>query len=526
MDARTPETKGRRGRLGASWRTRLRTSRAWAVGLQVGAVAAFVIGAVVYAVATPPTPRLLSVELAGSSAEIGRLVGTAGDAYRSALAWDPVFIAGYTVAIVLASMVGRTVALRRVERRMYGLAAGAAVLAAACDLVENLLLWIVLDAPTPARDGVAVAAQAVAFAKWVVVVPAAAVALVAVLLTCGRALRATSSARREAVTMADAVEVPVLESSVHDVVEEADDSSEQDDTEQDDTAQRRSAWRAASRLPAGRQRATDRIGFCVSGGGIRSATFGLGAMDSLRDLLVQARYLVSVSGGGYATGAMQLAMQPQSSRTSSPGAGFSAARPTDVFAPGSAELDHARKHGRYIADGAREWSVAVVRLLRGVLVNLLLLAVLAVLAGRLIGHLFAMFPGDMLREDTWPPTGIWWAVGAAFAGALLVAVVRVWFEPSLAQRSVGVARVSGALFGLGCVLAVVGIGLPLLAAVARRPGGVPVASAGALSLLTAWGAAIVALGRSPAVLKSVTKAWSWQAKAGTRLRSAAANLLV
>jgi hypothetical protein len=506
-------------------------------------VAVFAVSATVYTLATPHTPHILSVELAGSSAEIERLTEGSLDAYRTALAWDVLLIAGYAVAIVLATMVARATALRRVERVGYGLAAGAVVLAAACDLVEDVLLRIVLDAPTPARDGFAVAAQAVSFAKWVLVVPAAAVAVVACLLTLGRAYRATPSARHAAAMMADSVEVPVRETSVTGAVTEpatqetpspgtpSPETPSPETLAREDVAQCRSAWRAASQLPAGRPSATDRIGFCVSGGGIRSATFGLGAMDSLRDLLVQARYLVSVSGGGYATGAMQLAMQPLPQPAAGGSGisgvpGISGARPADVFAPGSAELDHARKHGRYIADGAREWTVAVVRLLRGVLVNLLLLATLAVVAGRLIGHLFAMFPGDMLRDDTWPPTGVFWAVGAAFGGALLLAVMRIWVEPALGSRGIGVARTAGALFGLGAVLAVVGIGLPVLAAIAHRPSGIPVATGGVISLLSAWGAAIVALGRSPAVVKSVTKAWSWQAKAGTRLRGAAANLLV
>ncbi len=536
-DDRAPAHPRAEDDFGARWRTRVRTSRAWAAGLQLLAVGVAAAGAAVYTVATPAVPRLLSVELAGSSAEIGRLTAGSADAYRTALAWDPALVAGYAIAIVLATLVGRSIALRRVERAAYGIAAGAAVLAAACDLVENLLLRIVIDAPTPARDGVAIAAQAVSFTKWVLVVPAGAVAAVAVLLTLARVRRATPDARRRAVAMAALVEVPVRDPRVHD----RDDRADQDaaapispvlfgpDTVEDDVAQRRSAWRAASRLPDGREHATDRMGFCVSGGGIRSGTFALGAMDSLRDLLVQARYLVSVSGGGYATGAMQLAMQPLAG-AADPSAGFSSARPADVFARGSAELDHTRKHGRYLADGAREWSVAVVRLLRGVAVNLLLLGALTVVTGRLIGHLFAMFPGDMLRTDTWPPAGVWWAAGSVFAAAMLLAVLRIWIEPSLGEDRHGVSptviKVAGGLFGLGCVLAVVGIGLPVLASVARRPGGVPVASGGAVSLLTAWGAAIVALGRSPAVVKSVTKAWSWQAKAGTRLRGAAANLLV
>src|SRR5262245_28707901 len=45
----------------------------------------------------------------------------------------------------------------------------------------------------------------------------------------------------------------------------------------------------------------DLIGLAISGGGIRSATFALGVLESLRrlDLLKQVNYLSTVSGGGY-----------------------------------------------------------------------------------------------------------------------------------------------------------------------------------------------------------------------------------
>src|SRR5947209_1771584 len=51
------------------------------------------------------------------------------------------------------------------------------------------------------------------------------------------------------------------------------------------------------------QRALDRklVGLCVSGGGIRSATFALGVLQQLaeRGLLSRLDYLSTVSGGGY-----------------------------------------------------------------------------------------------------------------------------------------------------------------------------------------------------------------------------------
>jgi hypothetical protein len=71
------------------------------------------------------------------------------------------------------------------------------------------------------------------------------------------------------------------------------------------------------------------VGICASGGGIRSASVTLGALQALRkDVLSRARYLVSVSGGGYMTGAFQLALtraNPEADSLATPG---------DVFAPG------------------------------------------------------------------------------------------------------------------------------------------------------------------------------------------------
>jgi hypothetical protein len=56
-------------------------------------------------------------------------------------------------------------------------------------------------------------------------------------------------------------------------------------------------WRNAGRVPPGRPPAE--IGICASGGGIRSASVTLGALQAMRDeVLSKARYLMSVSGGG------------------------------------------------------------------------------------------------------------------------------------------------------------------------------------------------------------------------------------
>src|SRR5205085_2139809 len=66
-------------------------------------------------------------------------------------------------------------------------------------------------------------------------------------------------------------------------------------------------WSRNWTVPPGRKPAN--LGICVSGGGVRSASVTLGALQELGpDVLTKAEYLVSVSGGGYMIGAMQLAL--------------------------------------------------------------------------------------------------------------------------------------------------------------------------------------------------------------------------
>lgn len=126
-----------------------------------------------------------------------------------------------------------------------------------------------------------------------------------------------------------------------------------------------------------------RLGIAVTGGGIRAASFAHGVLQVLREreLLSKARYVTSVSGGGYMAGAItalnhDLADQPPGSKNA-------------AFSPHSPEEQALRRRLRYIAS---DWSVlvgAIARVVFGVLLNLLLLyAILFVLlrpVGWLIG---------------------------------------------------------------------------------------------------------------------------------------------
>ncbi|MEV8535364.1 hypothetical protein [Streptomyces sp. NPDC051211] len=162
----------------------------------------------------------------------------------------------------------------------------------------------------------------------------------------------------------------------------------------------RGRWRTrALTLPG---RAPAHTGICVSGGGIRSASVTLGALQALREqgVLTRAKYLVSVSGGGYTAGAFQLALTERKARVRDTSAVPEArlARPADAFAPGSPEEDHIRRHAKYLADTPREMVLALGAVLRGVLVSLGLLILAFVVAGELVAAFYAAVPVVDLTE--------------------------------------------------------------------------------------------------------------------------------
>ncbi|WP_159400715.1 hypothetical protein, partial [Streptomyces sp. XY431] len=151
---------------------------------------------------------------------------------------------------------------------------------------------------------------------------------------------------------------------------------------------RQARWHNAARVPPGREHAP--LGFCVSGGGIRSACVTLGALQALRPWLKRARYLVAVSGGGYTVGAMQLALSD--SAPGSPVRVRSGLTADTVLEPGSPEEDHLRRHSKYLADGAGEWLVALGTLLRGLVAALTLLLAAVLVLGLGLSRFYHLVP--------------------------------------------------------------------------------------------------------------------------------------
>ncbi|MEM9521686.1 MAG: hypothetical protein AAGA37_20425 [Actinomycetota bacterium] len=131
-----------------------------------------------------------------------------------------------------------------------------------------------------------------------------------------------------------------------------------------------------------------RLGIAVSGGGIRSASFALGALQQLRHegVLRKARYVTSVSGGGYTTSALTALNFDREENDPAP------------FMPNSDEEQSLRRSLRYLV--GRDNLTAVARILLGLLINITIVYALIIVSFRPIGWLIGTpLVQDGLRID-------------------------------------------------------------------------------------------------------------------------------
>lgn len=116
---------------------------------------------------------------------------------------------------------------------------------------------------------------------------------------------------------------------------------------------------------------------CLSGGGIRSATFNLGVLQALarRGVLGRFDYLSSVSGGGYISGWLQAWRKHDGKETAFGDLAGSA--PSRPHAPEAKPLDHLREYANYLTPRTGLFSIdtwsAVAIFTRNVVLNWLLL---------------------------------------------------------------------------------------------------------------------------------------------------------
>ncbi|HKT82554.1 MAG TPA: patatin-like phospholipase family protein [Solirubrobacterales bacterium] len=156
-----------------------------------------------------------------------------------------------------------------------------------------------------------------------------------------------------------------------------------------------------------------KLGVCCSGGGIRSAAFSLGALQVLQEQreLRRASYLAAVSGGSYIAAAISMV-----AKTGRGDSDPDLIDDTPAFAQGSPEEQYLRDHCSYMAPTALDKAYLGLRIVLGLLVNLVfvslpLVGLALVLTGFLYGpHLPGLTgsdPGGDYAVDL--PLGFWLA---------------------------------------------------------------------------------------------------------------------
>jgi hypothetical protein len=138
-----------------------------------------------------------------------------------------------------------------------------------------------------------------------------------------------------------------------------------------------------------------RIGIACSGGGIRSAAFNLGALQALgAKRIKKTDYIAAVSGGSYIAAALAMVCKRWGSPTRPPESEYAyedsdpaALDRVEAFAPGSPEEQYLRNRSSYLAPSGSDKLFLGVRVVLGLLWNLLFLSLPLFALGMLGGAL-------------------------------------------------------------------------------------------------------------------------------------------
>jgi hypothetical protein len=363
-------------------------------------VASLVAGAILFRLHAPRV-ALVSLQWAGSNTKASMIVHhNAIGRFRDALSWDVwALIPGYGIGLFVACWLGRRVFWTPRMQRAAAVGMSAAIAAAVCNLGQDVILLRMLHHPPMQGVWPFRAAAALSFVKFSVLLVAAGIGLIALCVTTGRiALHGRIKNRWEAKARECGAKpeqftfAPVINKLNQRAKRGL--SPEASWVTAEASGAHASHWIQGSTFPSGPDK--NQVGICLSGGGIRSATVALGALQAISEQtppangkgasdLERARYLVSVSGGGYTAAAYQLALHARQE------AGL-AARPAEVFAPGSPEEDHLRRHSSYISDTSGQWLAALGILLRCVVTAIVLIGLVVTALGLAIGRFYRDIP--------------------------------------------------------------------------------------------------------------------------------------
>ena len=179
--------------------------------------------------------------------------------------------------------------------------------------------------------------------------------------------------------------------------------------------------------------AEDDWAVCCSGGGIRSAAFCLGALQSLEKggLLTKVKWILGVSGGSYIAASRALVASNLPAGTQPP-----------AYAPGTPEELNLRDNTRYIAPDGATVLVGVLSLVLGAMVTFVIAAAPVYAVTHAWGWLLrwqgALVPGSKPHVVVAQVTATGWWLPPVIAGGIFLALFAFWWftlEPAVHRRS-------------------------------------------------------------------------------------------
>ena len=234
-------------------------------------------------------------------------------------------------------------------------------------------------------------------------------------------------------------------------------------------------------------------GICVSGGGIRAAAFGLGALQELdrRGILRRSKYLAAVSGGSYIVGAMTLVERGPFEEDERAADGNPVVRPGEAqpaFSHGSPEEKHLRHNLDYLISGPGGLTAVLAHAAYGFLLNILFLGLTVWVPSLMLGWLYGWLIPDLRYKESCSPTtecvtgfhASTWVWGAALViGGLGVLAGLLWVGlPMRRPLTIKlVSRASYVLVLLAVAIVIVGIGIPYLLEFMRGTGSTAIGDA-------------------------------------------------
>jgi hypothetical protein len=235
----------------------------------------------------------------------------------------------------------------------------------------------------------------------------------------------------------------------------------------------------------------DRLGVCCSGGGIRSAAFNLGALQELQSCqeLQKARYLSAVSGGSYIASAFCMVAKTWNDEPNDEDSDPSLFDGVGdlPFAPGTPEEQYLRNHLGYLAPDTSAKVYLGLRMVAGLLVNVLLIGLPVLIAGLVIGLALNGAYDDVGDGNVSIPPEILVPILVVLGLALAVALLDIVWRPRKDLWQTATQTWQVRLFLLAALGALVLIGVPALAAVAAgASGGSAGSDAAGGAIKSAW----------------------------------------